>query len=97
MAVTEADVRRVAGLARLELSADRASALVTELNDILAHMDVLQGVDMTAHQGSDTEAAGISVLREDTPGSVPLAIAREEFAPEFQDGYFLVPRLATHE
>ena len=28
---------------------------------------------------------------------IPLARAREEFAPEMRDGFLLVPRLATHE
>ena len=29
--------------------------------------------------------------------SVPLLIPHEEFAPLMRDGFFLVPRLATHE
>jgi hypothetical protein len=37
-------------------------------------------------------------MRSDVDGtSVPLAVPREAFAPEMRDGFFLVPRLATHE
>ena len=36
-------------------------------------------------------------LREDTPGSVPLARGPESFAPEFRDGLFVVPRLGAME
>jgi hypothetical protein len=36
-------------------------------------------------------------LRSDAPPSVSLAREREEFAPKMKLGFFLVPRLATHE
>ena len=36
----------MAALARLGVAEDRLPALVTELNGILAHMDVLQQVDI---------------------------------------------------
>lgn len=96
MSVSEQDVRHIAALARLEIADDRVSTLVRELNGILVHMDVLQRVDMSsAAPASQPDSA--SVLRSDVPGSVPLARAREEFAPAMEGGFFLVPRLATHE
>jgi Asp-tRNA(Asn)/Glu-tRNA(Gln) amidotransferase C subunit len=36
-------------------------------------------------------------LREDVPGPVPLARPPAEFAPEFADGFFLVPRHGAME
>jgi hypothetical protein len=36
-------------------------------------------------------------LREDVVHLVPLHIASERWAPKMVDGFFLVPRLATHE
>ena len=44
MSVTNDDVRHIAALARLGLEPDRVALLATELNGILAHMDVLAGV-----------------------------------------------------
>ena len=41
-------------------------------------------------------AAG-TPLRVDGGNQVPLARPREAFAPAMRDGFFLVPRLATHE
>jgi hypothetical protein len=35
-------------------------------------------------------------LREDTGPPLPLARARDRFAPAVRDGFLLVPRLATH-
>ncbi|HKT61127.1 MAG TPA: hypothetical protein VJQ46_13835, partial [Gemmatimonadales bacterium] len=36
-------------------------------------------------------------LREDVPGSVPLARPPAEWAPEFAEGFFLVPRHGAME
>jgi hypothetical protein len=36
-------------------------------------------------------------LRADDGAQYPLARQREEFAPSMRDGFFLVPRLSTHE
>jgi aspartyl-tRNA(Asn)/glutamyl-tRNA(Gln) amidotransferase subunit C len=36
-------------------------------------------------------------LRTDGGPAYPLAHPREDFAPETRDGFFLVPRLSTHQ
>lgn len=96
--VSEDDVRHVAALARLGVDPARVPALVSELNGILEHMEVLRAVETGSQMvegGSETTA---TPLRSDgDESSVPLAISRERFAPEMRDGFFLVPRLATHE
>ena len=97
MAVSERDVRHVATLARLGLDPARIDALVRELNGILGHMEVLGAVNTEgagAH-GDDRQAS--LPLREDAGPQVRLAFPREAFAPAMRDGFFLVPRLATHE
>lgn len=96
MAVSEQDVRHIAALARLEIADDRVGTLVSELNAILEHMDVLQRVDMSASATQPVTHAP-SRLRDDVPGSVPLAHDRSEFAPASEGGFFTVPRLSTHE
>ena len=97
MSISIDDVRHIASLARLGLGDERAASLVNELNGILAHMDVLTRVDT-----SDVEpVAGIGAsgapLREDRGPPQPLVHPIETFAPRFEKGFFLVPRLATHE
>jgi len=92
--VTEGDVRHVAELARLGLDPARIGALVRELNGILAHMEALAG----AGEGTmDAGPGGAGPLRADAGPQLPLAVPRESFAPEMRDGFFLVPRLATHD
>jgi aspartyl-tRNA(Asn)/glutamyl-tRNA(Gln) amidotransferase subunit C len=94
MPVSRDDVRRIAGLARVGVPEERIDALVAELSGILSHMDVLAKVDTRAVD--DVEREGMPLAR-DEPGSVPLNRPREEFAPQTRDGFFLVPRLSTHE
>ncbi len=96
MAVTIEDVRHIATLARLGLDDQRARALVAELNTILGHMDVLSKVDTgTVADGADVGSA--APLRPDTGPAIPLERPREDFAPQMRDGFYLVPRLSTHE
>jgi aspartyl-tRNA(Asn)/glutamyl-tRNA(Gln) amidotransferase subunit C len=97
VAISIDDVHHIARLARLGVSDERAESLVRELNTILAHMDVLSRVDTTGiAEVSGVGAAGLP-LRPDTGPQIPLARAREDFAPRMRDGFFLVPRLATHD
>src|SRR5512138_1212931 len=97
MSVSLDDVRHVAALARLGLSADRANALVAELNTILGHMDVLSKVDTSGIEPVAGVGAAGAPLRPDAGPAVQLARRIEEFAPRTADGFFLVPRLSTHE
>ena len=97
MAVTPEDVRHVAALARLTISDADLAAYVSQLNGILAHMEVLGQVKSSGVADAADAALPGMRLRADVPGAVRLEIPREEFAPAMRDGFFLVPRLATHE
>jgi aspartyl-tRNA(Asn)/glutamyl-tRNA(Gln) amidotransferase subunit C len=97
VAVTIDDVRHIAALARLGLTDERAASLVAELNTILEHMDVLSKVDTAAIEAvAGVVVAGLP-LRADVGPQIPLGREREAFAPNMRDGFFLVPRLSTHE
>lgn len=96
MSVTRDDVGHIARLARLEVGEDRIDTLTAELAAILDHMRVLEGVDTSGVDRSAAEETHATPLRNDTGPPIPLATAVESFAPEVRDGFFLVPRLATH-
>jgi aspartyl-tRNA(Asn)/glutamyl-tRNA(Gln) amidotransferase subunit C len=111
MAVSDDDVRHVAGLARIGLDPERIPQLVRELNGILEHMEVLAAVESTAADATAADAAAADAaaadaaaatgeshgaLRSDEPVRAVLAVERHEFAPAVRDGFFLVPRLSTH-
>ncbi len=97
VSVTDEDVRHIAGLARLGLPTERIPSLVAELNRILEHMDALQAVPTRPEQRVSGVSAGGMPLREDAGPPIALARPRDEFAPIMRDGFFIVPRLATHE
>ncbi len=93
MAVTIDDVKRVAALARLDLSGPQEERLTVELGRILAYMEKLNeldtdGVEPTSHA---TPVAG--VLRRDE--AVPFDERTELLAqaPDTRDGCFRVPRI----
>lgn len=94
--VTEADVRHIATLARLGLEEQKVRQLVTELNAILDHMDALGRVDTSSVPPFAAEALPVMPLRADDEAT-RVRLAAHDFAPEQRDGFFLVPRLATHE
>jgi aspartyl-tRNA(Asn)/glutamyl-tRNA(Gln) amidotransferase subunit C len=97
VSVTVDDVRHIAGLARLGLDPERIPSLVAELNRILQHMDVLSAVPSRPEQRVTGVSAGGMPLRVDVGPQIPLARTRDEFAPAMRDGFFIVPRLSTHE
>jgi aspartyl-tRNA(Asn)/glutamyl-tRNA(Gln) amidotransferase subunit C len=93
MAVTIEDVKRVAALARLDLSAREEERLTDELGRILAYMEKLneldtEGVEPTAHA-----APVAGVLRADEPERFAGLAALLAQAPDTRDGYFRVPRI----
>lgn len=97
MAVTRDDVAHVAELARLALDDARVNELVRELNGILAHMDELRKVDTEGVEATAGVGDAGAPLRPDVGPPIPLEREREDFAPAMRDGFFIVPRLSTHE
>lgn len=93
MAISEADVRHVAMLARLALTDEQVRTLTTELSSILGHIDELANLDLsdvqpTAHPLSLTNSTRADVVR---PG-----LSREEAlmnAPASDGTAFVIPAI----
>jgi aspartyl-tRNA(Asn)/glutamyl-tRNA(Gln) amidotransferase subunit C len=97
MAVTEADVRKIADLARLSIAESELPAMTSQLNNILGHMDDLAKVDTgSVAQGKESAEAG-TPLRDDVVAPIPMTSTAQLLAPDSRDGFILVPRLGTHE
>ena len=94
--ITLDEVRHIARLAHLGLSDEQAAAIGVDLNSILDHMDAIARVDTTG-VAEYTAGDGAMPLRADHGPAMPLAARPETFAPAMRDGFFVVPRLATHE
>jgi aspartyl-tRNA(Asn)/glutamyl-tRNA(Gln) amidotransferase subunit C len=83
----------MAALARLAVPPGRVEALVIELNGILSQMDILARVTTDA----DTDI-GFRAMPLSADQGPPAGLDRSpaDFAPAWRDGFFLVPRLASH-
>lgn len=93
MSIGEAEVRRVAALARLRLEDEEVGHLVEDLGRILDYVGKLGeldtgGVEPTA-QVASTEAA----FREDAVTSASDPEAAVANAPRADEHYFAVPRI----
>jgi aspartyl-tRNA(Asn)/glutamyl-tRNA(Gln) amidotransferase subunit C len=103
MAVTPSEVRHLAVLARLSLEPGDLEPLTADLNRILEHMDELAAAgngEATAGRSSGDGAAPAPAgtrLRADEPGADALAHPPAAMAPAWEQGFFLVPRLASHD
>lgn len=97
MAVTREDVLHIAELARLGVDAERAEELTRELSAILAHMEVLSQVATTSVAPTAVTSAGGTPLRPDVGVPSGMSGTLESFVPSMRDGFFIVPRLETHE
>jgi len=89
-------VRRVARLARLELSEEEVDRLAGDLERVLSRFRALEEAEdagASAEEDGPDAGGGGSGLRPDRPDPDPLARGPEELAPEWRDGFFLVPRL----
>lgn len=94
-AITPDDVRRIAELAALRVDPEEVDRLTRELASILQHMEALgeariDGVDVAAGRG-------MAPLRPDRPDPDRLAGSPGAGAPGWLDGFFTVPRLASHD
>jgi aspartyl-tRNA(Asn)/glutamyl-tRNA(Gln) amidotransferase subunit C len=96
VAVTPDDVLYIAGLARIGLDPARVPQMVGELNGILEHMEVISRVDVGGATRLDGHVTEALRAREDAGAPQPLDRPTASFAPEMADGFFLVPRLASH-
>jgi aspartyl-tRNA(Asn)/glutamyl-tRNA(Gln) amidotransferase subunit C len=97
VSVTPDDVKHVAALARLAMTDDRAVEFTAQLNTILDHMDVLSKVNTDRMEPVAGIGAAGMPLRKDEGPPLPLVSPLDAFAPAMRDGFFLVPRLASHD
>ncbi len=96
MKLTEAEVRYVANLANLNLTAPEIDRMVHDLGSILEHMDRLAGIDtegvepmsQVLYEAEDTATLRPDVERASLDNEVALANA-----PVRGSGYFKVPKV----
>jgi aspartyl-tRNA(Asn)/glutamyl-tRNA(Gln) amidotransferase subunit C len=96
MSIGREQVLHVATLAEIGVDEAELSRLVEQLNRIVGYVEQLNQVpDAPAEPFLAGPPA--APLRDDVVAPVPLARPPAQIAPEFQDGFFLVPRHGAME
>jgi aspartyl-tRNA(Asn)/glutamyl-tRNA(Gln) amidotransferase subunit C len=93
MELTEALVRDVARLARLELSDAEVAAAVPTLARILRHVEAVARVDVSGVDPAGATPVGLGDLRDDV--AAPALSRRDALAnaPAHDQVFFLVPKV----
>jgi aspartyl-tRNA(Asn)/glutamyl-tRNA(Gln) amidotransferase subunit C len=97
MSIGREEVLHVARLAELAVREGEVDKLVEQMNRIVDYVAQLDLVPADHQVAPFLPGPAQVALREDTPGPVPLARPPAEMAPEFADGFFLVPRHGAME
>jgi aspartyl-tRNA(Asn)/glutamyl-tRNA(Gln) amidotransferase subunit C len=93
MALTLSDVKRIAHLARIEVTDAEAGQALGQLNDIFRLIEQLQSVDTSGIEPMSHPLGGSQRLREDVASSTENREANMRNAPSQLDGLFLVPKV----
>ena len=90
--IKRSDVEKVAALARLELGDDEFEALTRDCQSILEYFEAIREVDV---EGA-TPAGALehpAPTRDDRVEHDPLERPPAEMAPDWREGFFVLPRL----
>lgn len=94
MKIDRDEARRIADLAHLEFDEEGLERMAGEMTAILSYIDQLREVDV---EGFEERDASITPLRADEPHA---SLDREKVArnaPEWRDGFFVVPKVIGGE
>jgi len=89
--VTQADVLKIAELARLTLSKDELPVFTEQFNKILDHMDQLNELDTDGVKPLSHVLDLVNATREDEPEESLDQETVLQLAPESKDGHVAVP------
>ncbi len=93
MLLNREEVRKVALLARLELTDDEIDQQAVNLNGLLDKFEALQEIDVSDVEPTSHSIPMVNILRDDL---LVQSLSRESTlanAPESRDGCFIVPRI----
>ena len=93
MSISAEDVQRIGELARLHLEDDEVERLTSDLNAILQHVDSLRDLGSTKRPEDSSQIGSklAPVSAEHVQSPDKLIEKPADFAPEWQDGFFIVP------
>jgi aspartyl-tRNA(Asn)/glutamyl-tRNA(Gln) amidotransferase subunit C len=93
MSLGEADIRRLARLARIGIDAETARDVQAKLDAILGLIDELKAIDTTDVEPMAHAQDVMLPLRDDVVAAHDEHAAFQRVAPAAQDGLYLVPKV----
>lgn len=93
MAISEAEVKKVARLARLAVPDDRLEAYTQNLSNILSLVGQLSAVDTTGVEPMAHPLDMMQRLRDDVVTETDHREKYQAIAPEVENGLYLVPKV----
>jgi aspartyl-tRNA(Asn)/glutamyl-tRNA(Gln) amidotransferase subunit C len=93
MSLTAQDVRRIAELARLELSEEQTTHTLDQLNEVFALIEELRSVDTSGIEPMTHAGDVVLRLREDEVSESDRRAEYQSVAPATEAGLYLVPRV----
>ena len=93
MAVDEDTVRAMAHLARVQIDADRVAGYATEMSNVLALAEQMEGVDTSSVEPMAHPTHAVQRLRDDVVLETDNRQRFQSIAPETEAGYYLVPKV----
>jgi aspartyl-tRNA(Asn)/glutamyl-tRNA(Gln) amidotransferase subunit C len=97
MPLTLTDVSRIAQLARLELRADEAAAMLAQLNGFFGIVEQMSAVDTRGVEPLYTPLSAVQAvtlrLRDDAVSESDQREKNQTSAPAVEDGLYLVPKV----
>jgi aspartyl-tRNA(Asn)/glutamyl-tRNA(Gln) amidotransferase subunit C len=93
MSLTLTDVKRIAHLARIEVTEAEAEATLTKLTGILCLIEEMQAVDTTGIAPMSHSQDVTQRLRADVVTATNQREAFQKIAPAVEDGLYLVPKV----
>jgi aspartyl-tRNA(Asn)/glutamyl-tRNA(Gln) amidotransferase subunit C len=93
MALTLADVKRVAELARLAIDEADARAVLSQINDVFKLIGEMQAVDTRGVEPMSHALDLVQRLRTDSVTEFDQHALFQEGAPQVESGLYLVPKV----
>jgi aspartyl-tRNA(Asn)/glutamyl-tRNA(Gln) amidotransferase subunit C len=91
--LTDADVRRIADLARLTLSDDEVVRTRERLSEVLVYMDRLRELDLAGVEPMTSVAAEFNRLDDDEIGPTLSVEALRSIAPAMEGRFVRIPKV----
>jgi aspartyl-tRNA(Asn)/glutamyl-tRNA(Gln) amidotransferase subunit C len=94
MSITRSELEWVTGLARLQLSDEEAENLARDCRSILDYFEAIRELDV-ANTVPEGALERPTPTRKDIVDPDPLERPPRKIAPDWRDGFFVLPRLAA--